>query len=143
LQLSGGWTDAGFDKIGNAAGITTKTPFQRTPEYSYPVGAVYNQPLDSGAVVDMNLNYGWKDDQTNNTTDTNNVWLPSYGLLNGRLSYTAPTGQWTITAYGKNLLDEDYLVSAFDPSTRGNFMGFVQHDRGRPREYGVEVAVNF
>lgn len=143
MRFSGGWIDAQYDDVSGALTLSLDTPFQRTPEYSYTAGATYDHPFANDAAISFNIDYSWKDEQTNSNNNLNNVVLPSYGLLSSRLSYRPPSEKWSVSLFGTNLLDKEYLISAFDPSTRSNFMGFVQHDLGRPREYGLEVSVSF
>ncbi|MDX9874745.1 MAG: TonB-dependent receptor [Spongiibacteraceae bacterium] len=142
LNASFGWIDAKYTDVGNSPTLTKKTPFQFTPEYSYTIGLTYTQPLQ-GADLDLSVDYGWKDEQTNNNTETNYIWMPDYGLLNARVSYTPHEGNWSVALFGTNLLDEEYLIGAMDLSTGDNYSGFISEFLGRPREVGVELKVTF
>ena len=83
------------------------------------------------------------------------VILPSYRLLNGRISFKADSG-WSVAVFGNNLTDKYYLTGGFDPGgpvtdpTPGvtgvphdRVFGFAMLDIGRPREIGVEIGFAF
>jgi iron complex outermembrane receptor protein len=149
INVSGAYIDAGYDDVGKPAvgpggpSLTLDTPFQRTPEYSYTFGASYNDELANGNLLSITADYGWKDKMANNDSATGGFFLPSYGLLNARIGLVVGDSGWELALVGTNLLDEEYLTGGFDPSTRENIGGFVQHDLGRPREYGLEVSYKF
>lgn len=66
----------------------------------------------------------------------------SVGLLNGRLSVSdidLGGTQATVSLWGKNLTNEDYLYAGIDFGS----LGFAGVNYGDPRSYGVEVAIKF
>ncbi len=145
LALRGtfGWTDAQYDELGGAQGVTLASEFARTPEYSYSIGGTYTYPLDTGGETAFHLDWGWKDSQRTNNTDSNSVIIDSYGLLNARFEYTAPDERWSVAVFGTNITDEVYLISGFDSAIKEQIVGIVQHDLGRPAEYGVTLKFRY
>ncbi|MGE0115710.1 MAG: TonB-dependent receptor [Steroidobacteraceae bacterium] len=143
MRLSGGWTDARYDDVTGATTLTLNTPFQRTPKYSYTAGATYDHSLAHNDKLSFNIDYSWKDDQTNSNNENLYVVLPAYGLLSSRVTYSPQSDKWKVSLFGTNLLNKKYLVNAYDPSTRLHLQGFASNDLGRPREWGVEVSVIF
>ncbi|MCW3837011.1 TonB-dependent receptor [Sphingomonas canadensis] len=159
LKANLGYVDATYDQdIRGASGtvaITPDVPFYRSPKWSYSLGASYEVPVGDAGDVSFDLNWGWKDKQLSYPSPTNFVELPSYGLLNGRVSFAAKGG-WTVSLFGNNLTDKYYLTGGFDPSgpsskpTTGlsgvphdRVFGFTMLDIGRPRELGIEVGYKF
>lgn len=59
-------------------------------------------------------------------------------LVNGRFGYRR--GSWGVFAYGRNLLDEDYLLQAWQPSTP--LLGAFGR-AGAPREFGIELDFRY
>lgn len=143
INASGGWTDGEYSDTDGASAINKNTPLARTPEYSYTLGASYFQPLASGAELSYNVDYGWKDKQFTHDSATAGFYLPSYGLLNARVTYREPGGRWSLALVGTNLTDKYYKVSGFGGNPTEGFFGFEQADLGRPREVGVELTVEF
>ncbi len=64
--------------------------------------------------------------------------LESRTLLNANITYTDPDDRWHLTAYGKNLSNEEYRVSA---NSVGALWNFTQY--GAPRQWGIEFGMNF
>lgn len=73
----------------------------------------------------------------------------AFTVINARLLLTRPgPSRWTVDLWARNLLDEDYFVTAFDAPLQGSgtgpgstqtFNAFL----GDPREYGVSVRYEF
>lgn len=159
LRANLGYTDAQYDEVlrglSGAVALTPDVPFFRSPEWSYSLGASYELPMGEAGNLNFDLNWGWKDSQASYPNPTNMVILPSYGLLNGRITFEASAG-WNIAVFGNNLTDEYYLTGGFDPAgpntkpTPGvtgiphdRVFGFTMLDIGRPREFGVELSYEF
>ena len=70
----------------------------------------------------------------------NIVKEPSYGILNGRITYTPQDANWVLSVWGNNLTDEKYINGGFD--TR-NVWGYDFSVVGRSREYGATVSMSF
>ena len=64
--------------------------------------------------------------------------LSARDLANMRLSYSPTNGKWTVSVWGRNLTDQDYLIA-----TGRDFLGNNFVTRGLPRMYGVEAKYNF
>ncbi|GGZ88469.1 TonB-dependent receptor [Novosphingobium arvoryzae] len=159
LKASLGYVDAGYDEdirgASGAVAITPAVPFYRSPKWSYTLGASYKVPVGEAGDVALDLNWGWKDKQLSYPSPTNFVVLPSYGLLNGRISFEAAAG-WSVAVFGNNLTNKYYLTGGFDPSgpsskptpgltgvAHDRVFGFTMLDVGRPREVGVELSYKF
>ncbi len=121
--------------------INLNTPLARAPEFKYTIGARHVLPLGNGGSMTTNLDYAWTDRQKTLAEDIAPL-VPSYGLLNGRIQYTAPHDRWSLAVFGNNLTNAFYLLNetAFDT---GLTVGMRVKDPGRPREIGVELRFNF
>ena len=159
LKASVGYVDAGYDEdirgASGAVAITPAVPFYRSPKWSYTLGASYKVPVGDKGDVAFDVNWGWKDKQLSYPSPTNFITLPSYGLLNGRITFQAEAG-WSVAVFGNNLTDKYYLTGGFDPSgpsskptpgltgvAHDRVFGFTMLDVGRPREVGVELSYKF
>ncbi|MGE0113500.1 MAG: TonB-dependent receptor [Steroidobacteraceae bacterium] len=162
LKASFGYTKSKFDNsiaaitfnpVSGISSFNSTVPFLRSPEYSYTVAATYDQPLANDAALVMDVSWGWKDWQLSSSTPGNAIYMPSYGLLNGRLEYRSGKN-WSLAVFGTNLLNKYYIVGGIDASgpaskftygtgPHNNLFGFDNIDVGRPREAGVELAYKF
>ena len=114
------------------------------PEWQYSGTIAFDREMGRGlslrAVVDYSYeskvdasNRTWTDSLTGDIKDFS---LPSYWLVNGRISL-ADAESWEVTLFGDNLLDEEYLLTY----TRFN-QGVVQVV-GMPRTYGLRLRYDF
>jgi iron complex outermembrane receptor protein len=119
--------------------ITLSTPFPRTPDWSFSIGAQYRFVMESGSNLDFNVGYSYR---TKQWSTSNNDALPidAYGLLNARAAYRTPSGAWSFAVYGNNLADEEYVAGGVDLRP---VVGLVRYDVGRPREIGLDARFNF
>ncbi|MFT4769154.1 MAG: iron complex outermembrane receptor protein, partial [Glaciecola sp.] len=108
---------------------------QRTPDYTYNVGLDYSMDMAGRAdALSLYLNYAYQGDF--NWDPDNITEQAAYGLLDGRFSYYI-NQDVTVSAYGKNILDEDYRVFVI------NFFADEVASLGAPRTFGVELNVRF
>jgi iron complex outermembrane receptor protein len=64
-----------------------------------------------------------------------------YSVSNASLSYTTDNRAWQVSAFVKNLTDEEYLVQTFDLS--GDVLGMTEQYYGRPRWWGVSLKYSW
>ena len=76
-------------------------------------------------------------------SDSHDEKSEAYQLLNGRLGFD--WNGWTITAWGRNILDERYAVRGFyfnlDPRDEVKDMRYITY--GDPRQFGVTLSAGF
>ena len=63
----------------------------------------------------------------------------AFGLLSGRIQYTAPDGNWSLALIGQNLTNEYYRLGGIAGILAGIDFGVA----ARPREIGLRLFVNF
>lgn len=107
------------------------------PKHTLSVGGQYIWSLAKRCNwldrIQFNLNYNaagriyWN--------ESNNASQSFYGTLDGRISFEKSKG--SIALWARNALDKNYQTFYFE--SMGN--GFMQ--RGRPRQFGVEIRCNF
>lgn len=118
--------------------------FFSAPRLTWNLGVDYTVAHFSWGRLGLNLNYSFMDD-INNTALANQVprtRVESYGLLGGRLGfYDIPVLQGELTAalWGKNLRDEEYVVTTF-PFLPHNDRGALF---GEPRSVGVDLIYRY
>jgi len=129
-----------------AAPGMTQIPFDadgedllRASDYSAFVSARYEFQAGN-ARMPLVVTYSYKDDYNYDFVAdplTDNLVQEGYGLLNARLSYIAPSENWSLALWGKNLTDEEYFNDIV-PNTVG-----VRATYGAPLTYGVDVNFTF
>jgi iron complex outermembrane receptor protein len=151
FRLSGtfAYLDATFEEYMNrdtanpAAGIqdlsglnlpnAPEVTFSITPEYSFSIGGVGTFKLFGV------YSYSSRDylEQFNH----NHFSQPSVDLFDAGASFETVNGKILVSAYGKNLTDEEVLNSLFVSS--GITLAVGSGDVSPPRTYGVRVQYNF
>jgi iron complex outermembrane receptor protein len=129
-------------------GIAPNSKFAYAPDNSASIGVNYNIPLSNGGEITLVGQYGWMDDYTRdaayqrNHVDANgNIVLePAYGILNARMVYEPAARNYSISLWGRNLGDEQYINGGFD--TR-NVWGYDFAVIGRSRELGLGLSFEF
>ncbi len=129
-------------------------PAQASPTFF--VGANYMTDLPNGSNLGFNLNYSYTGTQaTHPTEDSDSSYdLPSYGIVNGRVSWISPDHMLTATLFANNLLDKTYdtFATRFGGGfwDSGSGLGVAaplrsarSGVRGRPREFGLTLQYNF
>lgn len=110
----------------------------RTPlaaKFVFNLGADYTVPLAGGELTVTadyyhNSGYYYEPD--------NFLYQPSYELLNGQIKF-APTENYAIRVWGKNLTGEKYTIAA---ATQVGQSGYPWTP-AKPRTYGIAVDFNF
>jgi len=106
-----GLLDAKWKDIANpTAGVTLDSWFSRAPDVNGSFGARYETDLASGGGLAVSLDYAFSDDQRSSPQDSTSIEIPSYGLLNGRLTYTSQDQTWDLSVFCTNCADEKYIT---------------------------------
>lgn len=130
-----GWTDAQYDEFAGVADPSSRS-FVRVPESTASLTARYTQMLDSGAEI------LWRGSAQYTGSyfydDPNLLEQPAYTLFDASVAYTNPSGDWTVTLWGRNLTEEEY-------ANWGSTLGFLGENRfpGAPRTFGVRLQARY
>jgi iron complex outermembrane receptor protein len=130
--------DTQFDKLDEGVtGVTLDSEFARAPKKSFSVGL----EADFEAIV-ARADYGWKDDANLVEVDGANIVQESYGLLSANITYKPIDASWSVSVFGNNLTDEEYLLGGLDLTTAAP-TGTSAAEPGRFREYGIKFNWDF
>ncbi|WP_339676010.1 TonB-dependent receptor [uncultured Zhongshania sp.] len=132
-----------IDEFGND--LTESFGFYSSPRHSYTAAADYTVGQYDWGQLAVNLSYNYMDQRRGGVRDANavNTFIGEYGLVNGRISFSeipvSKYGSLYIGLWGKNLLDEEFEITAVD--------NLPHSDRtviwGDPRSYGVDVIYQY
>ena len=141
LTLSGtvGYLDGTYKSFVDLTGDRSgeRFPF---PDWSYTVSGRYVIPMPLG---EFSLQADWRWQSSQNLApaakNISQVTQPSFGLLNARVALDIPDQQMTLAVFGKNILDEKYLVNVLSLEA----IGYNRGGTGEPFTFGVEFSKNF
>jgi len=110
-----------------------------SPEVTLNGLVQYDIFLANNSKVTLQTDFNYQDDVSFDALNNPLLGEESYWLWNARVSWTSADDKWGVSAYGKNLGDEEYMVYAFDLS----FFGFNEEMLGTPRSFGVDATYRF
>jgi iron complex outermembrane receptor protein len=129
--------------------------FPDAPSPTFNVGLTWTGNIDAGDVR-FNANYAWQGEmETHPSSGTDSSYtLPSYGLVNARVSLALDDYPATITLYANNLFDKAYATygqrfgGGFWDSPSGAGLAAPMRSalsvvRGRPQELGLTLQFDF
>ena len=149
IKGSIGYLDASYDEFEFEGVDLSSLDIPFASEVQVGAQATYIQTLTSGATITYYLGAHYQDEAEMSPFDPNAVGgntarHPTYTQLESRtlvdfnVTYTDPDARYYATLFGKNLLDEEYRVSA---NSVGGLWNFTQY--GAPALWGVEFGLTF
>ncbi|MGI9287198.1 MAG: TonB-dependent receptor [Pseudomonadales bacterium] len=143
LGFTYGYLDSEYDKFVSAENMEdlSGNSLTRSPENTFSFSAEYKMALGTAGELLVRADYSYQDElfitPENRPLDT----IDSYDLLNARITYQTASNI-SISVFGKNLADEEYLMHSFDadPFVRNNIGSAVFAD---PRTWGITVGYKF
>lgn len=146
LNIFGNWSfiDGKFndkDDNGNAQKYAGNR-FRLTPKNSFAVGIDVNVPTGKNGSIYFRPTYSWKSKVFFEESNEPEFTQDAYGLLNFTAGYRFQLGKvyYEIGAFGKNVLDEKYIV---DAGNSGRQIGFPTYVGGNRSVVGVMLKVGF
>lgn len=113
------------------------------PEWSFMLGAQYSFEAAGGTAF-LGADYKWQDriyfSPANDGVNGVSGYLEqqgSYGLLNGRLGWTSSDGRYGVTLVGRNLLNQNYIVST------ASYTAAISGRPGTPRTVELGLSMKW
>lgn len=116
------------------------------PENQFSTTARYSFNVSSDVQGSANLTYAYIDEQELAgpevivLLDEGQDIVKAYGLWNGQVDFDFADG-FSVTLWGKNLADKEYVNSGFALGVLG--LGLAQRNTAPPRQYGVRLRKEF
>lgn len=116
--------------------------FRLTPKNSFAVGFDLNVPTSKNASIYFRPTYSWKSKVFFEESNEPELTQGAFGLLNFTAGYRMQPGKvyYEISAFGKNVLDEKYVV---DAGNSGRQIGFPTYVGGTRSVVGVMFKIGF
>jgi iron complex outermembrane receptor protein len=105
-----GILDAEWDDITNpSAGVTEASPFSAAPDLTWNTGLRLSNELASGASIVTSLDYSYSDEHASSPQDSTTLYIPDYDLVNFRVKWISPDGDYELSVFCSNCADEEYV----------------------------------
>ena len=109
----------------------------RSPEWELNLGVELEFKLGGGA-VNIRAEYHWQDEMYFRAFNNEDKKQESWEVINMRAMYISADDGWHVSAFGKNLNDEEYITNLFPEAVF--FGGPVMASVAPPRTWGVEIG---
>ncbi|MFA7588117.1 MAG: TonB-dependent receptor [Novosphingobium sp.] len=154
------WIDADYRKVSydisgdgivDAADRALRLP--RVPEWTWGVGVQHSLPLAGHSALETSVRFQHRDRFA--YTDNNFGWVGAMDSLDGDVTWRLPVKGWSLSIYGRNLLDDvqfggDTQIPFGGPLSDGNNRPFDPYPAGgtfsplaKGRTVGVELAIEY
>ena len=120
--------------VGSPPILFPKTQFNLSAAYTIHLG-------ESAGELTPRLDYNWQSITYQAAPVSRFLAIPSHGILNARLAWDAPVGNWEVALGVSNLTDERYFYDMFNLAAFG--FGTVTGNPAPPREWTLTVRKAF
>ena len=120
----------------NPGSGTADAEFPQAPSASLNGLVRYHWPVAGGEAA-LQVDGAWNDKQFMEGTNSAVSRQGAYGVVNARASYA--TDSWSVSAWVKNLADEEYLLYNLDLGAAD----FIEQVYAPPRQWGLTVRFNW
>ena len=116
--------------------------FRLTPKHSFALGLDLNFPVAGAAEIYFRPSYSYKSKVYFEDDNDPELTQGGYGLLNFNAGFRKKTAKfyYEVSLYGKNVLNEDYLIDAGNSGRAINYPTFVA---GSPSVFGLQIKIGF
>jgi iron complex outermembrane receptor protein len=135
LMFGLSYIDSTIDAVPDVFGGTRETELPNAPELSLNWLLRYAVPVARGELA-AQVDGRWNDDQYLEGTNSEVSFEGSYAVWNARLSYSLAGDDIEVSAWVKNLTDEEYRLYNLDIG----LLGFIEQVYAPPRQYGVTLS---
>ena len=145
LFANAGYTDGRYDKIffdldgGGIGDSDLGLAIPRLSPWSYALGLTYTRDLPGDFTLRLRTDYGYRSSAA--STDDNRAFLLPIEDLSASVSLTLPGQHWSLSLYGRNLLD-NVTIGVHTPSP-ASLGGGSYRSLNEGRVIGLEASFDY
>ncbi len=130
---------------GQAVQDLSGNPLPRAPEWAANIGIQYEYDMANGAILFTRLDTLFSASYQTREFDERRDEQGSYHNVNLVTSYTSPEEKWILSLWGKNLTDEEVLLSTVDTGVFAGtgLPGVIGGTWNLPRTFGADIEFRF
>jgi iron complex outermembrane recepter protein len=138
FNTSVGYDDAKYTQVKADSSLKVDDTPALTPKWTISAGPAYSLALTGGGSIAARVDYSYRSPMEGQPNNDPLAKIGSRYLLNFDVTYTAPSGGWTVGAYGKNVTDQRYVEGKLDV---GDYvLNLLSNDAS---EFGVKFTKTF
>jgi len=140
IDASAAFLDAGYDDIDTTITLIGENfDFERVPEFESSLGVSREFTLGSRGRLRIRGDWSYRSETFNDAFNTPLLETDSFHVLDASVRWESVAGDLSLTLYGRNLGDEQYLVTGVYGTAFQAFEGVF--DRGR--QWRLELRKDF
>lgn len=113
--------------------------FANAPEFTANIGASYEHSLGNSGFLGFTADMTYKSEVFNNAENTEALIQPEITLFNAAAKWTSASERYSVILGGRNLTDEEYLITGFfQPG-----VGYTEGVFSRPREWYLSLKAKY
>lgn len=125
-----------FDGPFAAAGVIAPRKLANSPLYTLNLAVQYDMPMGDGGYLRFATDLNRAGKQFKEIQNNIALEVPDQGMWNGSISWRPASDNWSVSLYGRNLADTEYIMDTLStPASNG--WGVIVY--GMPRTYGLSA----
>jgi iron complex outermembrane receptor protein len=140
INASAGYIDAHFTSVSDPTGvITIDSDLPRVPKWTAHIGPEARFDIGSGT-LSLRADYSYRSRSANDAENTPELYSRAVSVVDASITYAAPDDRWSITAGGRNIFNERFVVNGTNQLPA---IGLLTANYNRPGEWYVTTRVKF
>ena len=116
----------------------------QSPKHKLALNASYRFDMQDGSYFLPTISYSWRDSFYDTFFNNQKEKSPAYDNLDARLNWYSPDEKVSVTAWVRNLTDEEQTTSiSADTFRPSDLTGYQTFSYAPPRTYGIDVKFHF
>ncbi len=138
-----GYADATFGDFANChtTDDCTGNQLPGAAKWTNTLAAKYESEINDNWEIFAGVDYSYRSEIQSDARNLTATELDASNLVNGQIGLVSSDGTWEFMLWGKNLTDDEYLVSVDDKATSD--LSFTRELYGTPRTFGLSVTYNY
>jgi iron complex outermembrane receptor protein len=140
IEASLALLDASYDDIDTGITLIGENfDFERVPETQASLGVSKEIALDDMGSLTLRADWSYRSEVYNDAYNTPLLKQDSYDQVDASIRWMNTDADWTVTLYGRNLSDEEYLVTG----VYGTAFQVLEGVYNRGRQWQLEIRKHF
>jgi len=139
LRAGIGYLDTEMSEFMGADGMVPEgNDLPNAPKLDFNGFLRYDVPVSNRLILALQTDFKYRSEMFRDAENDPLTMTDPHFLINGRISVKPKSHRWEIALWGKNLGDEDVVLSGFNVP----ILGLVTHVVNAPRTYGLSLSWN-
>jgi iron complex outermembrane receptor protein len=137
LRAGVGYLDTEMSSFMGTEGLVPEgNQLPNAPKWNFNGLVRYDMPVSEGFSLALQTDFKYQSEMFRNAENDPLTATDAHFLVNGRIALTPRNRRWEVALWGKNLTDEDFVVSGFNVP----ILGIVTHIYNPPRTFGLSFG---